>query len=439
MPRTMIVIGLGNGDEGKGSLVDHLVRRHGARRVVRFNGGAQARHHVVHGGVSHGFSQFGSGTLAHAGTVLSRFMLMEPLGFCREARDLAGIGVPDPFSLVTVSAKAPIVTQANILANRIMETHRGAARHGSCGLGIGLTQGDVEEIGVQAVFAGDLGDPAALKHKLHQNWRRRLEDVREIESEATLDMRTRLATPRLDDLVEFYREFARQIRVVPDPAIAEIIAGEDTVLEGAQGVLLDQEWGFFPHVTRSTTTFANAETLLDEAGFQGERLRIGLLRAYATRHGAGPLPTETDGLAVPPCHNGSNPWQGAFRVGWFDAVTARYALEACGGIDLLALTNVDRLAGLPQLKACVAYQPDTHLHDGTIAPTRLDGEASLRRTAALLHARAEYRPLRPIESARAGELWRFADVIGELVGRKVDSISARADAQKLYRVGGLLV
>ncbi len=433
MPRSIIVIGLGNGDEGKGSVVDYLIRKHGVRRVVRFNGGAQALHHVVSGGVVHGFSQFGSGTLAYAETILSRFMLFEPLAFCREARDLSNLGIPDPYSLVTVSAKAPIITQANILANRILEVNRGGARHGSCGLGIGMTQRDVEEMGERAVVAGDLGSPAALREKLDLNLRRRLEDVREVSGAETTELRARLVATDTEELSAFYAEFALRIRIVPEEAILESIAREDTVFEGAQGVLLDQEWGFFPHVTRSTTTFANAETLLSEAGFRGETLRIGLLRAYATRHGAGPLPTETDGLQVPPCHNAANPWQGAFRVGWFDAVTARYALAACGGVDVLGLTNLDRLAGLPAFKASTSYVPNDHFPNGQLSPVHLDRETKFQRTEALLQATPQYLSLPPLQSELPDDLWRFADHIGETIGRRVDLLSAHADSRKLGR------
>lgn len=437
MPRAMMVVGLGNGDEGKGSMVDHLVRKEGIRQVVRFNGGAQALHHVVDGDRVHGFSQFGSGTLAGARTLLSRFMLFEPLAFCREALTLSEIGVPDPYSLVTLSASAPIIPQANILANRILETQRGAGRHGSCGMGIGLTQADVEEHGAEAIYAGDLLRPAVLREKLALVQRRRLETVRGIDGPETHGMRAQLATANIDDLVDFYSEFAERIQIVPDESILESIARQDTVFEGAQGVLLDQEWGFFPHVTRSVTTFQNAETLLMEAGFQGEKVRVGLLRAYATRHGAGPLPTETDDLAVSPCHNATNPWQGTFRVGWFDAVTARYALKVVGGVDLLGLTNLDRLVDLPDLRAAVSYQPDSTFPQGEIPLLPLDlsdKKPSLHRTDALLQTTPTYKSLTSLPDDTPDACFQYADTIATLIGQKIGMISGRPDQHKVYRV-----
>jgi adenylosuccinate synthase len=433
LARAILMVGLGNGDEGKGSVVDHLVRKEGIRQVVRFNGGAQALHHVVTDGRAHGFSQFGSGTLAGARTVLSRFMLFEPLAFCREALTLSQLGVPDPYGLVTLSGRAPIIPPANILANRVLEIKRGVGRHGSCGMGIGLTQGDVEELGAAALYADDLLHPARLRAKLDLIRQRRLETVRHIDSAETREQRTQIETADLDDLTDFYTEFAERIRIVPDEEISEILFHEDTVFEGAQGVLLDQEWGFFPHVTRSTTTFANAERLLHEAGFSGEIRRVGLLRAYGTRHGAGPFPTETDALTVTPCHNATNPWQGAFRTGWFDAVTARYALSIVGGVDILGLTNLDRLVGIDSLKAAATYRSGPYFPNGVLPPHLLNQAESRQRTEALLRVVPEYRSLPSVHHDRPDAYFPYADAIAELLGHPIDLLSARPDNLKLHR------
>jgi adenylosuccinate synthase len=434
VPRTFIVVGLGFGDEGKGSIVDHLVRRHGIRHVARFNGGAQARHHVVHNGVVHGFSQFGSGTLAGAETILSRFMLFEPLAFCREAHTLSNLGVPDPYAMVTLSERAPIITPPNILANRILELDRGAGRHGSCGLGIGLTQEDVEVCGEEAIYAGDLRKVDSLREKLRSVLQRRLETVAGIDSHETKDLRNQLAATDLDDLAAFYSEFADRIRIVSDEQIMEKLRTNGVVFEGAQGVLLDQQKGFFPYVTRSTTTYENAGQLLDDADFSGERLRVGLLRAYATRHGAGPLPTETAEMRVEPCHNAENPWQGEFRTGWFDGVTARYALDVVGGVDILGITNVDRLTQIPDLKAACAYGPDSSFPGGRIPIVNSDLDVLRARTVALAEVVPQYAALPAISSHSCVDSLKYGEALGEMIGRRIDLISASTDAQKIYRV-----
>lgn len=433
MPRAFLVIGLGYGDEGKGSLVDHLVRKHGIRQVVRFNGGAQARHHVVAAETVHGFSQFGAGTLAGARTVLSRFMLFEPLAFCREAESLTKIGIADPFSRVTVCADAPIILPANILTNRILEIERGEGRHGSCGMGIGLTQADVEAFGQDALYVGDLAHPDVLRDKVHFLWQRRIEAVRDIQSEATLELREQLAQFDIDDLLAFYEEFAGYVRIAQEEDICRLLRSEDTIFEGAQGVLLDQHCGFFPHVTRSNTTFANAERLLEEAEFSGDRVRIGLLRGYGTRHGAGPFPTETRALYVAPCHNAINPWQGPFRTGWFDGVAARYALKSVGGVDLLGLTNLDRLVGIGPLQAAATYQNQQDFPGGEIPPISSDLPVLSARTSKLLDAAPDYVQISPVMSGESCALFRYADTLAEIIGQKVDLVSACAEHHKLYR------
>ena len=131
MTHAYVCIGLGFGDEGKGSWVDHLVRKHEIRYVVRFNGGAQAAHHVVTpDGRMHVFAQFGSGSLVPGTkTMLSRFMLFEPLAFLSEASALEHIGVLNPMEGVIISENAPVITPFNQLLNQIREISRGLSRH----------------------------------------------------------------------------------------------------------------------------------------------------------------------------------------------------------------------------------------------------------------------------------------------------------------------
>ncbi|NUP38314.1 MAG: adenylosuccinate synthetase, partial [Streptomyces sp.] len=133
-----VVVDLGFGDAGKGATVDRLCRGGGVTAVVRFNGGAQAAHNVVTpDGRHHTFAQFGSGTLHGVPTHLSRFTVVDPLALAAEADHLRGLGVPDPYGLLTVDREAPLATPYHAAANRLREQARGAARHGSCGMGVG--------------------------------------------------------------------------------------------------------------------------------------------------------------------------------------------------------------------------------------------------------------------------------------------------------------
>src|SRR5262249_4473107 len=138
----------------------------------------------------------------------------------------------------------------------------------------------------------------------------------------------------------------------------ELAAPGAAVLEGAQGVLLDEWAGFHPHTTWSTCTFERALELLREHAFPGTLSRVGVMRTYAVRPSAGPMPTEDATLAplLPERHNTEGPWQGHVRRGWPDFVLARYALEVCGGADALALTHLDALDRVPAWRACTAYE-----------------------------------------------------------------------------------
>ncbi|QQQ79983.1 adenylosuccinate synthetase [Saccharothrix sp. 6-C] len=337
----VIVVGLGFGDEGKGAVVDALCHHTPTTAVVRFNGGAQAAHNVVRGNRHHTFSQFGSGTLAGVPTHLSRHVLVEPIALAGESRDLTALGVTDPLRLLSIDADALLTTPFHIAANRAREDARGHARHGSCGKGIGettwyslltgATPGDVVEnhqvIGTPGPppTVGDCAHPTVLRTKL--------------------DTLARFYEPLIgdgppvDDLVSLYRDFADAVRITTGDEVGRLADRGRLVFEGAQGVLLDQWRGFHPHTTWSTVTPDNARTLLGHR----HATVLGVTRTYQTRHGAGPLPTEDDHVLTrfPERHNGTGHYQGSWRAGHLDAVLLRYAVDACGGVDALAVTHLD--------------------------------------------------------------------------------------------------
>ncbi|MCB0152481.1 MAG: adenylosuccinate synthetase, partial [Caldilineaceae bacterium] len=168
MHQAILTVDLGFGDAGKGSIVDFLTRETAAHTVVRYTGGAQAGHRVVTdgpGAQEHVFAQFGSGTLAGAATHLSRFMLVDPLAMEAEAAHLHSLGI-DAFGRTTIDRGARIITPFQRAANRLKELARGAARHGSCGMGIGETAADALALGERTLRAGDLARPDVLVAKL---------------------------------------------------------------------------------------------------------------------------------------------------------------------------------------------------------------------------------------------------------------------------------
>ncbi|MEU4771250.1 adenylosuccinate synthetase [Micromonospora sp. NPDC023644] len=368
------VVDLGFGDAGKGTVVDWLCATRPVQTVVRFNGGAQAAHNVVLGdGRHHTFAQFGAGTF-HPGvrTHLSRHVVVDPLALAAEADHLASVGVPDALDRLTVDGEALLATPYHRAANRAREIARGADRHGSCGLGVGEAVAYGLAHPDEAPRVADCRTPALL--------RRRLTALRD---RLTAELGP-LDAPPVADCLPAFTGFARRVAIVDRSWLAGALRAGTCVFEGAQGVLLDEWHGFHPYTTWSTTTFANADSLLAEAGLPGGATRIGVLRVVTTRHGPGPLVTEDRALPLADPHNPTNPWQGRFRFGHFDAVAHRYALAAAGGVDGLALTHLD-LAG-PALRICRRYDTTDRLTPGP--PGDLDRQAAL--TDRLLRSRPVY-------------------------------------------------
>jgi adenylosuccinate synthase len=362
----IFVIDLAFGDCGKGAVVDHLARAHAAHTVVRFNGGPQAGHNVVTpDGRHHTFSQFGSGTFVPGvRTLLSRYMLIEPYAMLNEADHLRDVGVDDPLDRLTIDRRCPVITPFHQAANRLREIARGDAAHGTCGMGVGETMQDLLDRPDLAIRAGNLSDRTGVAAKLRAIRDYKLEQLHDVIAAAEPHPSARFALDTLrtpgwiDTAITTYAQVATATTIAEPRAVSDILRRPGTILfEGAQGVLLDEWFGFHPHTTWSTTTFANANALLDECNSTARRTRLGVLRTYFTRHGAGPLVSEDPALLarLPEPHNTAAGWQGHFRIGPFDAVAARYALAVAGGVDSIALTHLDRLPALPD-HACTAYR-----------------------------------------------------------------------------------
>jgi adenylosuccinate synthase len=371
-----IVTDLGFGDAGKGTTIDYLARKGKVSAVVRFNGGAQAAHNVITpDGRHHTFRQFGSGSFVPGvKTHLSRFSLLDPVHLAYEALQLDGLGVNRPLSRISVHEDALVVTPFHKAANRFREVLRGDSQHGSCGMGIGETMSD-SLTHSDNVRAKDLEDSETLSRKLLQIQERKREEFKNLftfgKSEARLLesvselSSTSFARRFAEDTVRFSQSIAR----VSTEELHALSRQGNLLFEGAQGVLLDEWRGFHPHTTWSTTTTSNADTLLEEIGYSGKVSRLGVLRAYHVRHGAGPFPTEDVQLStlLPEAHNESVGWQGRFRAGWFDAVLARYALSVSGKIDSLVVTHLDTFSSVNDRNVCVSYRTSDMGRDSVLA------------------------------------------------------------------------
>lgn len=331
------VVGLGFGDEGKGTIVDWLCSTRPVQAVIRFNGGAQAGHNVVMAdGRSHTFSQWGSGTFRGVPTHLSQFMIVNPISLIPEAGHLEKVLGTDPWRLLSIDERALVTTPYHQAVNIAKELKRGADRHGSCGVGVGETVSYSLAHPEDALRFGDLRNRKVLEEKLAKLylWATGDEQLAVIASSHDSDI-----FPDVWDVADLFTEIATRVMITNESYLRAVLDCGQCVFEGAQGVLLDEWYGFHPHTTWSTTTFENVETLAGRGTFY----RLGVVRAYTTRHGDGPMPSEDAGLTeklVDP-HNTTGMWQGPFRVGNFDRVLHRYAIKVCGGVDGLAITHLD--------------------------------------------------------------------------------------------------
>jgi adenylosuccinate synthase len=322
--RAKVVIGAAWGDEGKGLLTDAFAGPD--TLVVRFNGGAQAGHTVsTPDGRRHVFHHIGSGAFRGAATYLSRFFVHNPLVYFEEIAALQTLGVTPR---VLADPRGVVTTPFDMILNQMAEEARGATRHGSCGLGINETITRHERSGLPTLTVSDLSDPVTIDAALRDirtHWVPRR--LGELGVRPDVAWQTRLTNDAIiAAMVEKAAAYAEAIGIVGN-AIATHQG--DVLFEGAQGLLLDAEHKWFPHVTRSRTGLTNVETLAREAGIDALDVTYAT-RAYATRHGAGPFPRETPGVSHEDRTNVPNPWQGTLRFGDLD-------------LDLLAATIHDDL------------------------------------------------------------------------------------------------
>lgn len=343
-----LVLGLGFGDEGKGSVVDWLARQSAAPPlIVRWNGGPQAAHHVVtDDGRVHCFAQFGSGSFVDgARTHLGPEMAVDLYALHVEAAVLATVGVPGALARLSIDPRAVLVTPWHAIVNQVREVLRGRGRHGTTGRGVFEAK-----LGRARITAGELDEPdiAARLDRLRRELAATAHAL--IAADAAPPAVARELAARADDrdLLDVYLDAVRALAAAGVAISRDVPRADEILLEGAQGALLDRDHGFFPHVTPSWVTRGAAERALRDLQLAGPLECWGVLRAYHTRHGEGPFPSEDPALRaqLPEPHNPDTGAAGAMRIGWFDAVLARWALDFAGPVDRLVVTCLDRVATL---------------------------------------------------------------------------------------------
>lgn len=283
------VIGTQFGDEGKGLFTDYLCTNSRNPLVVRFSGGQQAGHTVYLDGKRHVFSNFGSGTLRGVPTFWSNLCTFDPITVVREYKVLKEKGVTP---ILYVSESCPVTTPFEVHKNRNSE----AMDHGTCGCGVGATFQREEDF--YSLTANDLQFNTILNIKLPL-----------IQQYYGVD----LEYSEFVDSVEFIRDCDDIIFVSDDFAERWSAKGDDIIFEGSQGLLLDQNIGFFPHVTRSNTGTKNIAKYKPVVYY--------ITRAYQTRHGNGPMTNTELGHNIkenPEETNILNPFQGEFKKSLLD-------------------------------------------------------------------------------------------------------------------------
>lgn len=307
----MIVIGLGFGDEGKGLTTSYLVSQTKNPLVIRFNGGHQAGHTVIKDGTRHVFSSFGSGVLHGAPTFISHYCTFYPVAFLNEWEVLQTKISSTPYTYVHPLCE--VTTPYDVAFNQKIEDDRGDKRHGSVGVGFGTTKQRNQDY--FKLFVKDLQYPKIVRAKLaniskYYGF--------ELEKEA------------IDQFIEDCSNSLNLIDIVDYQDIKRI-DNWNYIFEGAQGILLDQDHGFFPNVTRSNTTTQNALEIWDLVKRENhpDPEVYYITRCYQTRHGAGFMSDERD-LELVNNENETNishEYQGDFRIGKLDSEMVQYALD----------------------------------------------------------------------------------------------------------------
>jgi len=345
----VVVVGSQWGDEGKGKIVDWLANR--ADVVVRFQGGHNAGHTLVIDDVTYKLHLLPSGIVRkNTHSVIGNGVVLDPWALLEEIAAVAKQGVKVTPDNLSIAANVPLILPLHGELDRITEEARGRNKIGTTGRGIGPAYED--KIGRRAIRLCDLADAKALSGKIerllvHHNALRRGFGVAETDESALVQ--------KLLDIAPKVLPFARPVWKF----LAEAQAARKQILfEGAQGLMLDIDHGTYPYVTSSNIVAAQAAT---GSGFSAEHLNfvLGITKAYTTRVGEGPFPTELSDDTGEELgrrgHEFGTTTGRKRRCGWFDAVQVRQAAMT-GGINGMALTKLDVLDTFTEIKICTAYE-----------------------------------------------------------------------------------
>jgi adenylosuccinate synthase len=347
----VVVVGAQWGDEGKGKIVDWLSER--ADVIARFQGGHNAGHTLVIDGAVYKLSLLPSGIVRPGKlSVIGNGVVLDPWHLIAEIGKLRGQGVAIGPENLRIAENTPLILPLHQDLDRIREEAAGAAKIGTTGRGIGPAYED--KVGRRSIRVADLGDPATLETRL---------DRLLAHHDA---LRQGLGAPPIDraELHDRLVEVAPQVLPYAAPVWRELAtaraAGKRILFEGAQGSLLDIDFGTYPYVTSSNTLAGMAATGTG-MGPGAVGFVLGIVKAYTTRVGEGPFPAELHDEAGRRLgergHEFGTVTGRQRRCGWFDAVLVRQTCTT-SGVSGIALTKLDVLDGFNELRICVGYELD---------------------------------------------------------------------------------
>ncbi len=347
----VVVVGAQWGDEGKGKIVDWLSEQ--ADVVVRFQGGHNAGHTLVIGGVVYKLSLLPSGIVRPGKlSVIGNGVVVDPWHFVEEVAKLQGQGVAITRDNLRIAENATLILPLHRELDHFRESANSGMKIGTTKRGIGPAYED--KVGRRAIRVMDLADPSSLAPKIerllaHHNALRRGLGIEEVDGGKLLSELTNVAPAILPYVDSVWQLLDRERR-----------AGRRILFEGAQGALLDVDHGTYPYVTSSNIVAAQAATG-SGLGPSAVGYVLGIAKAYTTRVGEGPFPTELfDAIGERIGERGKE--FGTVtgrkrRCGWFDAVLVRQTIRT-SGIDGIAFTKLDVLDGFDELRICTGYEID---------------------------------------------------------------------------------
>ena len=343
----VVIVGAQWGDEGKGKATDLIADR--IDYVVKFNGGNNAGHTVVIGDEKYALHLLPSGILTKGVTpVISNGVVIDPEVLMEELDGLTARGID--VSKLVVSSHAHIITAYHRTLDRVTERFLGKRQIGTTGRGIGPTYADkINRVGIRVQ---DLFDEGILRQKV--------EGALESKNHLLVKIYNRRAIG-VDEVVEELLSYADRLRpMVQDTALLlhrALEEGKTVLCEGGQATMLDVDHGTYPFVTSSNATSGGASTGTGIAPWRLDKI-IGIVKAYTTRVGSGPFPTELDDEFGEFLRNNGHEFGTTTgrprRCGWYDAPIARYSARINGVTDFV-FTKLDVLTGLEKIPVCVAY------------------------------------------------------------------------------------